>query len=191
MGAKNTSYDLLAHFDGPVGHDAAEFVGPSTRHESNDALVKTRGIAWVLKWFAAMAVIAFAASILVEFAYIAAAKSVMIRAARAGALEATLPRATYQSVSQTVARRLAGHRSLASHMRLGVFQNGVPVGATFQPQQGDDIAITIMADASAVLPGWLQRMRFWQRRGTIDARAERQIPGRQVKAANHPEKSQL
>jgi len=168
MDAAPTADDLLRHFD--PDQEAAPRFSPRG--------LPTRGIRWVLKWFAALGVLSFAASSLVEFAYLTAAEQTLARAARAGALEATLPRATMRSITDTVQRRIAAHPALSSRLRLMVENNGRPVVGPHLPQQGDHLSVTLTASTRAVLPHWLRTLRFWESDQPIRVRIERTMPGR-------------
>src|SRR5262245_2189949 len=97
-----TSLQLLSHFDDSAAPATAE-VGLTPRIE------RTLGIGWVLKWTVAMAVLLYATTVLTEFGYSLAAEQLLAHAARAGALEATLPRATVHTVEQSIRRQLAGY----------------------------------------------------------------------------------
>ncbi len=124
MGPDPKSYDLLAHFDRPKTVDSPDFewvdevipneqavvlthhfAPPEPPNESFEArrfetpVATQRGVQWVLQWAAALAVLAFAGSTLIKFAYLSVAEHKLSIAARAGVLEATLPRASYQSVA--------------------------------------------------------------------------------------------
>src|SRR6186997_2751598 len=84
---------------------------PPTQSETHASQAKprirpTRNIAWTLRWAAALATIAVATSQLIAFAYQLSTEHTLAAAARAGALEATLPRASVRTVTETVARRL-------------------------------------------------------------------------------------
>src|SRR5437764_1142099 len=127
MDSGQTSDDLLAHFDRPKLLDLPDFewvdeVAPFDSATSAISSINTparateqyievprdtrRGVGWVLAWAGALAVLATGAGVLTEFAYVLAAERTLSVAARAGAMEATLPRATYQSVTAAVDGRL-------------------------------------------------------------------------------------
>ena len=107
-----------------------------------------RGIGWVLAWAGALAVLAIAAGVLTEFAYVLAAERTLSVAARAGAMEATLPRATYQSVTAAVDRRLNQYPLLAKQLQLSLLQNGTLVQSQFRQHDGDRFAITLSGPAA-------------------------------------------
>ena len=131
----HTSFDLLAHFDEAAKPTAVR-------------VLPTLGVGWVLKWAVALAVLFVAASILTEFGCCLAAEHALSRAARAGALEATLPRATYETVVESVSRRLTGYSLSRGELRLHVLQNGAPVRGRFEVSPGDEFAVTVSLPTS-------------------------------------------
>lgn len=195
MDSGQTSFELLAHFDRPKTVDRTDVdwmtgVESAAADGAPAALRATvgrpqpplpsRGVGWVLQWAAALAVLAFTASILTEFAYLAAAEHALALAARAGALEATLPGATYQSVAASVERRLTNYPLLTSRLRLSLQQNGLAVGPQFRLTDGDRLYIALSAPTSAVVPDWLRTMMVWREASQIRVHAERQMPGRKL-----------
>jgi len=167
MDAANTSLELLAYFDGPVARES------TCRNP-------TRGVGWVLQWFGAIATMFFAVSLLTQFGYCLATELVLGRAARAGALEATLPRASYQSVRQSVERRLQNPPLLSDRLRFSLQQNGAPVRGAILAQQDDRFSVTLAVPTHDVLPRWLRTACFWRADSYIEARAVRLEPGRQL-----------
>jgi hypothetical protein len=149
--------------------------GRTAIHES-----PSRGVLWVLRWAAALAVLFFSCGVLAEFAYCLAAEHTVVRAARAGALEATLPRATAISVNKSVAQRLAAYSSTRGQMRIVIQQNGKPILGRMKVQPGDRISVNVAVPGTAVLPRWLQRVKFWRGNPPIEATAERTMPGRLI-----------
>jgi hypothetical protein len=131
-----------------------------------------------MRWAAATAVLYFSGCVLAEFAYCLAAEHALSRAARAGALEATLPRATYQSVRAAAGRRLTSYHHVAGQLQLAIQQNSAPLRAKLQPQPGDRMSVAIATTARAVTPRWLQALKFWGSGEQILVTAERQMPGR-------------
>ncbi len=126
---------------------------PATDHGGRGVLgsqppsvAQTRGVGWVLQWAAVAAVLGFAASVLVEFAYLVSAEHALNVAARAGAVEATLPRATVQSITAVVERRLAGYPELSGQLQLNLVQNGMPVGERFRGGRRPDFDHALGAD---------------------------------------------
>jgi hypothetical protein len=138
---------------------------------------QTRGILWVLRWAAALAVLSFSCGVLTEFAFCLAAEHTVNRAARAGALEATLPRATSKSIAESVMRCLAGYHNASRQTRLVIEQNGKPILGRLIVQPNDRISVHVAVPGNAVLPGWLQRVKFWRGNPPIEASEERVIPG--------------
>jgi hypothetical protein len=143
--------------------------------------IPTRGVAWVLRWAVALAVLYFSGCVLAEFAYCLAAEHVLARAARAGALESTLPRATCASIRAAAERRLASYQQVAGPLQLVIRQNAVPIRTKLQPQPGDQMSVSIATTARAVTPRWLQALKFWDSEEQILVTAERQMPGRALR----------
>jgi hypothetical protein len=138
-------------------------------------------VAWVLQWSAAIAILCLSTGVLLEFAYCLAAEHTLARAARAGALEATLPRATHISVAESIERRLVNHPRLAASLQIAMTQNGVPLRGRFIPRPGDRISITLSAPTRQLLPSWLRPITFWSNSTQIIVSAERQLQGRTLK----------
>jgi hypothetical protein len=125
-----------------------------------------------------LAVLCLAVGILTRFAYCLVAEHALARAAKAGALEATLPRATYRSVAEAVHSRLTRHAALADALRLGVLQNGIPARGALRVRKGDAITIALAVPVRAALPGWLRALELPTGKSQITVRAEREVPGR-------------
>lgn len=140
--------------------------------------VPIRGVGWVLRWAAASAVLWFSGCVLIEFAYLLAAEHTLLRAARAGALEATLPRATFQSVGETVKRRLANCAAWDQQLTLSLQRNGAAVGGTIRVAGGDRMGVTLALPFRAFLPNWLIAVSLGNSESQIEVRAERDVPGR-------------
>src|SRR5438477_7455447 len=87
----------LRRFAGP--DETAELV-PALREE------RVRGVGWVLKWAVAFAVLGTTIIILLNFGYRLAAERALDRAAAAGIRAAALPRATSQTIEQSIHREL-------------------------------------------------------------------------------------
>src|SRR5690242_16048330 len=124
MADDRSSHELLAHFDRPRVAELDDFdwdedAASATRgfivenqfatqrplaEEPTQSVhaVQFRGVGWVLKCAAVMAVFAIAGCVLTDFAIAIAAQNTLDAAARAAAVEATLPRATYQSIAETI-----------------------------------------------------------------------------------------
>jgi hypothetical protein len=113
------------------------------------APLPVRGVGWVLRWAASLAVLAGAATILVVFAYQVAAERTLVRAANAGLREAALPRATHASVEAAIRRRLAGAMSLdrATHVIVS--------------SAGNRASVHLAVPVAAVLPRWLPIVRWF------------------------------
>jgi hypothetical protein len=133
-----------------------------------------RGVGWVLRWAATLAVLAVSALILVAFAYQLAAERALARAAAAGLREATCERATNRSVEAVVRRQLAGRFDLHRATTIELQQNGSRVRGALRPQGGDRLSITLSAPAIAALPRWLQIV-SWNERAEITQRADQRI----------------
>jgi hypothetical protein len=188
-----TSDELLAHFDRPKALGMPDFewieeVLPfeptgNPSHRATERYIEVprdtrRGVRWVLAWAGALAVLTIAFGILTEFAYVLAAERTLSVAARAGAMEATLPRATYQSIMAAVDRRLIEWPLLANQLQLSLFQNGALVQSQIRQHEGDLFAITLSGPSSSAVPEWLRNLIFWRGHSAIQAHAERQLPGR-------------
>jgi hypothetical protein len=191
MAADQTSFDLLAHFDQPktLGPEDPGWVAELERAEPPPAplVVETptaeaprRTAGWVLRCAAALAVLGVAATLLAENAYLLIAEHALASAARAGALEATLPRASYQSIAASVERQLTEYPRLAGRLRFGLVQNGFPVGRRFRAAPGDRLTVMLSAPTSAMLPDWLQAVRIWRGESELRQSADRQTPGRML-----------
>jgi hypothetical protein len=137
----------------------------------------------VLCWASAIAVLACTASVLTQFACVVAGENALNAAARAAAVEATLPRATYQTIWATVERRLAKYPDLAQQLQFNLLQNGTSTRGRFRAAAGDQITVELSAPASALLPDWLRRLAFRQDQAPVHGRAEGNVPGRKLRVA--------
>ena len=146
-----------------------------------DQAIRTRGVVCVLRWAAALAILFLCGGVLMEFAYCLAAEHTLARAARAGALEATLPRATTKSVAETVARRLTNDASATGRTHVVLKLNGTPMVGRWIARPGDRVAVIVTVPSTAVLPQWLQRVTLWHDNPPIEARAERDVPGKTIR----------
>lgn len=202
MQSNQASSDLLAHFDRPKTDDLPDFewdeaeilTGPPDRPDdwfnpstSSDASlfselpVARRGIPWVLGWTAAIAVVAVSVGAMTQFAYLVAAEHSLARAARAGATEATLPRATYQSVMAAIERRLISYPNLNDQLNVTITQNGSLVHQPYIHQtSGDEFSVALSASKNAAVPAWLRRLPIWYDDGRIRVHAEQKLPGRKL-----------
>ena len=172
MDSSRTSFELLAHFEQPIAG-----VNPRSR------TLPVRGASWVLKWATAIGVLFVAGCALLQFGFCVAAEQALARAAQAAALESTLPRATQQSIVETVERRLKDYSLPTGALRIAVQQNGIPISRVFRIADDDRISVMLSLDAETVLPAWLRAATVGRGESQIEARAERRIPGRQLKAA--------
>jgi hypothetical protein len=201
MDSRHTSDELLGHFDQPKTLEMPDFewvdeviqLAPAA-DASNSAPSADpaparfieipqdtrRGVCWVLAWAGALAVITVAMSVIAEFAYVLAAERTLLVAVRAGAMEATLPRATYQSVTAAVDRRLSQYPSLAAQVQLSLLQNGTLVQSQFRQHDGDRFVIMLSGPSSAAVPAWLSTLICWRGDSAIRAQAEQQMPGRKL-----------
>jgi hypothetical protein len=201
MESHQTSDALLAHFDRPKKLELFDFEWdegalPRERElvsETRPAVVDLgiepcveapriarRGIGWALAWGAAVAVVAVAGSVLIQLAYVLAAEHALSIAAHAGAMEATLPRATPQSVTASVERRLARYPSLVKQLQLTLLQNDSPARSPLRQHEGDRFSVTLSAPSSSAVPEWLRSLAMWQRDADIQAQAEKLVPGRML-----------
>lgn len=162
----------IAHSDPPVDWDLIDALP--------DRPTYTRGVGWVLLWAGSLAVFAVAAGTLAQVGYLIAAEHSLNVAARAAAMEATLPRANYQSVVATVNRRLESQPQLAGHLTLTMLQNGVPVLERFQAREGDRFSVTLSAPATSAIPDWLEQFSWWREPSRLTAEATSQLPGRKL-----------
>jgi hypothetical protein len=80
-------------------------------------------------------------------------------------------------VAETIERRLTAYRGIAAQMQLVIGQNDLPLGPRFCPRPGDRLSVSLAVPVRAVLPRWLQCMKFWRDAAPIRVRAERRMPG--------------
>ena len=196
MDFDQTCLDFLDHFDRPQTAGAVYVQSPESETfdprlmepvDEDEAApsphLPTRGARWVLQWAAAAAVLLIAVGGVTQFAYLVAAEHTLNLAALAGATEATLPRATLESVTAAVERRLAGYALKSGQLQITMLQNGTPVGRQFRAGEGDRLALTISVPTSATLPAWLRKLSPWHNEAPTSARAEREVPGRKLRVA--------
>lgn len=191
MQSYRASSEFLAHFDRPKTVDLPDFEWdentilseppgqPSDWFErplevevsSSDALkIRRRGILWVLGWAASCAVIALTSCVVLEFAYLATAEHSLTVAARAGAMEATLPRASYQTVTAAIERRLVSQPVLLEQLSVTFAKNGHPVQQPYFGQSGGDrFAVTLSVANTAAVPDWLRALSIWRGDSKISA----------------------
>jgi hypothetical protein len=184
--------EFLEHFDRPKTADVTESkaeveqtqAADLTSWDLIDALpqrsAQTRGIGWVLQWAAALAVLVMAASMLAQFGYLIAAENALNVAAQAGAMEATLPRATYLSVTATVRRRLEEQPRLSEHVTLTLLQNGKPVIDPLRVHEGDEFSIVLSVPVRSAVPDWLQKASVRHGQQYVNAKATCRLPSRKL-----------
>jgi hypothetical protein len=173
MDTDQASLHLLSHFDQTAADTVVDTAPVSP-------VRPTRGILWVMKCACTAASLIYGATLLTECAYSLAAEQLLARAARAGVLEATLPRATIESVEQSVERRLTGHLTSPGELRILLLDNGACVTKKLQPRGGDRLSIALTIPAQALMPNWLRALTSWRSEAKIAAHAERTMPGRQL-----------
>jgi hypothetical protein len=178
MDSPHSSLNLLSHFDPPPRPTTPPRSEPSTSSHAA-ARVPSRGIGWVLAWSTALAILGFVGCQLIAFSYCLAAERSLARAARSAALEATLPRATYDSVVQIVERRLEPAID-AGKLLIIVQQDGLTVRDRIQAVADAKLSVTLAVPTRQILPQWLQAVMFWQSDRQIEVRAERRMPGRRL-----------
>jgi hypothetical protein len=137
--------------------------------------VQVRGVGWVLRWAATLAILCFSAVILTAFAYQLAAEQALARAATAGLREAALPRATSRTVDAVVRRRLASDVALSRATTVVLERNGSQVKGVVGPRTGDQLSIALSTPVIAVLPRFVGAFLPWEQHATIATRVERQI----------------
>lgn len=169
-----TSSEFVSHFERADRSESAAAI-------ELPAFAKVRDARWVLRWAAAFTTLVIAAGTLIEFGYLMAAERMLNFAARAGAMEATLPRATYDSVLGAVERRLAGYSQMKGHVQLTLLQDGKPVKRLLPAGGGVRFSVVLQAPASAAVPGWLTKLTPWRTAEPLLARADRTALGRQLR----------
>jgi hypothetical protein len=172
MDSSGTSFNLLAHFDSPK---ADETLRPQSR--------PSIGVVSVLKWAAAAGVLLYAACLMLEFGYCIGAEQTLSHAANAGVLEATLPRATHQSVVAAIERRLADHFISVGALQISIQHNEAPLQRVYRLSDGDRLSVALSLPSDAVLPTWLKTIKRWPGNSQLRARAERRVPGRSLPIA--------
>lgn len=120
-----------------------------------DGLPK-RGVSWVLRWAAAIAVLAFTMVIIAAFGFQLAAESALRRAANAGLREAALPRSTSESVAVVVRQRLSAHPRLQRALHLQLAAHGSPVHGLIHAEQDERLSLSLTVPTSAAMPRWLR-----------------------------------
>jgi hypothetical protein len=169
MDSRETSHDLLAHFDSPE-------IDP----ESRRLLTPSIGVSLVLKWAAAATVLFLAACVVLKLGYCIAAEQVLTRVARAAALEATLPRASRESIVATIESRLLSTSIATSGLQIHLQHNNSPIGHVVRLAEDDEVTVAISIPVDAVLPAWLNASPFPFGGVSIQGYAQRSIPSRQL-----------
>ena len=192
--------ELLAHFNRPKTlalHEASwvDDIKPSPQQKlagaADDQLPTAssnakRKACCVLKWAMAVGVLVVSASQLIEFAYLSVAEHSLNLAARAAAFEATLPRASYESIAAAVDRKLVSYPRLGDKIQLTVLQNGHPITRQVRPGESDRISVTLSAPSSVFTPSWLIKLPRASDDTHLTAHAERTTPSHKLR----PEHSQ-
>jgi len=166
----------------PEIDDAADRAPSSTAANPTE---QTRGVLWVLRWAATLGVITAAVAFIASFGYIKAADHAIESAARAAVTEATLPRASFESIELVVARRLAHYPQLGGDVQLQVTVDGLPVLGWVHAVGGDLVTVTVAAPRSKMVPAWLTSLGVRQAEHEIVATVERTMPGRKVRVARN------
>lgn len=207
MDTDPSSLELLSHFDRPPRVVSPDFewdetdcgmagfdlrAMPPDEVAFEDVMLLTASVppppaatinAWcVVQWAGAVAVLAIATGVLIEFARGIAAEQSLEIAARAGATEATLPKATFQSVTAVVRQRLADYPDLVGRLQVTVLKDGTPVGQRLAAGCGDRISVTLSVPASSLTFGWLQSFTRFRNEPPRTVQAERVVPGRRLRA---------
>jgi len=133
-----------------------------------------RGVGWVLRWAATLAILCLSATILATFACQLVAEQALVRAASAGLREAALPRATSRTVDAVVRRRLASRFALSRATTIVLERNGSRVTGVVGPRKGDQLSVALSAPVDAVLPRLVGELIPWQH-ARIAARVERRF----------------
>jgi hypothetical protein len=198
MRSGQTSDDLLAHFDRPKVLICPEFewdevaIGPpgferpavavkapqvfEVHEDFAEPPRPVRDTRWVLKWAAAAAVFATAGRVLIAFAGAISTEQALHQAAQAGVVEATLPRASRQSVQATVERRLSAESMDPRKVNLTLLENDIPITGRIHPVEGDRISV-VLSESMASTSSWLNI----NGRAPLTVRTVREVPGRRLK----------
>ncbi len=105
--------------------------------------------------FVAAPVVVIAAIGLAQFFCLIAASEALGQAAKAGAREASLPKATFQSVSAAVERRLGGRSFVRAIDPVRVEVDGRAVYGVVRPQTGEEIVVTVSVASHRATPDLL------------------------------------
>jgi hypothetical protein len=199
MRSGQTSHELFAHFDHPKAVVCSDFdwdenaIGPAGFESASGATdaVRTvdetledsvqplarRDTFWVLKWAAAATVFAVSAATLCEYGSTLAAEHALRQAAEAGIVEATLPRASRQTVLNAIERRLPQNSIDPRELNFTLLADGQPVTGRLKPREGDRLSIILSANISSPFSAWLNK----NGRAPLTVRTDREVPGRHLK----------
>lgn len=122
---------------------------------SNQISPPVRGVGWVLRWAATFGVLALSSVMLTQFFYCLAAERALARAVQAGALEATLPRATGQTVVKTIDESLQRAGWRPARLQTQILVNSIPMRGALRLQADDRLAIRLRVPTNDALPNWL------------------------------------
>src|SRR5450631_453261 len=142
--------------------ETAEFVPELREH-------RIRGIGWVLKWAAAIAVLGATIVILLNFGYRLAAERTLEQAAMSGLRVSGLPHATSVSIGDSIRSILGCNLYQAANIRLRIARP--PLNGNMSDRFGAGLTISISMPASAALPAWLEMLSPWNESAEITVQA--------------------
>jgi len=132
---------------------------PALQLDRGDAAVveqlPMRGVGWVLRWAAALTMLAFSVLVFAAFAFQLSAEAALRQAAAAGLREAALPRSTSASVAVVVRRQLAARPRLLRATQMQLLSNGVPIRGPIRSLSSARISLSLTAPTVDVLPSSL------------------------------------
>jgi hypothetical protein len=131
-----------------------------------------RGVGWVLKWAAAVCVLAATAVILLSFAFRLAAERTFTEAAAVGLRAAALPRATSRSVEQSIHRELARYIRSEGGVSVALQSAGRPVKGAIDHRLSGQLSVTLSAPLAVSLPNWLSAVSPWSRDTLLVAKVD-------------------
>ena len=135
-----------------------------------------RGVGWVLRTATCIAVLGMAAALLLHLACLLRAEQLLARAARAATVEATLPRASSDTVRAVAQRRLSAAEPSLANASVQLSQNGRPVIGPVRRRSGDRLSVSISVPAYHAQPAWLASLFGWLGSTNLAVHAERQWP---------------
>jgi hypothetical protein len=115
-----------------------------------------RGVGWVMRWAAAIAMLGVAGIVLLDFAYRVAGEQALVRAAKAGVRETAMPRATSRSVEQSICRALGELPPGCRSLRIVMTSGGKPWRGGRTADSAAAIVITLSLPVAEVIPDWLR-----------------------------------